>query len=152
MKESKLFKASWMIYAVGTIIGMIVSGVAIVTPLFIEGIFESYVGQPWIEFTQREPRLASLFQHLSRLEACDYFLGCVFALFIVFAAYRKSRRWAWLVLVITTVLGAGEFVAFGSIFSDPVGIAMGILTLCVGLIPLLLPIKEIWGAKTIQAG
>jgi hypothetical protein len=45
MKESKLLKASWIIYAVGTIIGMIVSGVEIVTAPFTKGIFESYVGQ-----------------------------------------------------------------------------------------------------------
>lgn len=147
MKESKLLKASWMIYAVATILGMLVSAVCIVTPLFVRGIFESYVGQSWGDFTQREPRLASLFQHLSRLESFDYFLGCVLALFIVFAAYRKGQKWAWVALVVTTVLGAAEAVVFGSIFSDPVGIAMGILTLCIGLIPLLLPVKEIWSAR-----
>lgn len=152
MKESKLLKASWTIYTVAIIIGMLVCVINIVTPLFLGGIFESYIGQSWTGFTQREPRLAILFQYLERLNACEYLLGLVGTLFIVFAAYRKAQKWAWIWLVIATVLDSGIFAVFGSIFSDPVGIALGILSLCIGLFALLLPVKEIWGAKTVQAG
>jgi hypothetical protein len=72
------------------------------------------------------------------------FVAYTYALFIIFAAYRKGKKWAWAALMTATILGWGSMIVFASIFSDSNGIIRGVISLCVGLVLLLLPVKEIW--------
>ena len=151
MKESKMLKISWIILTIGIAVQVILSVVGIIHPLFTKDAFESFVGESWGEFAAQQPKHAALYQHFSRMSGCLTLIICVCALFIIFAGYRKGEKWAWMVLVVATTLGWGTLIVFASMFSDPAGLKRGIVNLCGGLVVLLLPVKEIWGANTVQA-
>ncbi len=71
-------------------------------------------------------------------------------MFIVFASYRKGEKWAWTALLIGNILGGGNVLVSGAIFSDPVGITIGIVYVCLSLIGLLIPVK-VFFAKEAEA-
>lgn len=151
MQESKLLKISWIILTVAIAFSMVwCVWVMIVGSPFMPGIFEGYIGEPWSEFLEQQPKQAALYGHLTRLHAGDAFVGSLFALLIVSASYRKGEKWAWSGLLIGTIMSFGSIIVFASMFSDPAGIALGIVGLCIGLVALLIPVKEIWSAKEGQ--
>jgi len=116
----------------------------------MKDIFENYTSQSWGDFLQQQPKQAALYEHLLRMEGCVVFMAYMYALFIIFAAYRKGKKWAWAALLTTTILGWGILIVFASIFSDSNGIARGVINLCGGVVLLLIPVKEIWKAKPEQ--
>ena len=58
MQGCKLLKISWMILAIGTVVGIVVAVVSIINPLFTNGAFEGYTGQSWSEFAEQQPEQA----------------------------------------------------------------------------------------------
>ena len=151
MEDSKRLKISWMILAIGTVISIVVCIMSIINPLFTKGMFESYVGQSWSEFASEYPKHAALYQHHSRLVNCYWIAGSVFALFVILVSYRKGEKWAWAALLTVNILAQGTIIIFGAIFTDPVGIALGVISIAVVVIALLIPFKQIWAAKTPQS-
>ena len=150
MHDSKLFKISWILLTIGIAAGLLMCIRNIISPFFMEDIFENYMSQSWGDFLQRRPKQAFLYEHLFRLLNCMGFVCYVYALFIILAAYRKGEKWAWAALLTAAILGWGSMIVFASIFSDFDRIARGGINLCVGLVLLLLPVKVIWGAKAGQ--
>ncbi len=150
MQNSKLLKISWILLTIGIVVGLLMCIRNIISPIFMEDIFENYMSQSWGDFLQRQPKQAFLYEHLFRLLNCMEFVCYVYALFIILAAYRIGEKWAWAALLTAAILGWGIMIVFASIFSDFDGIARGGINLCVGLVLLLLPVKVIWGAKAGQ--
>ncbi len=152
MQESKLLKISWIILAVGIVGGIVITVASIINPLLTDYVFESYTGQDWNEFTEQYPKHAALYEHYSKLGNSHSLVAYIYALFIVFASYRKGAKWAWVALLLATILGSGSVVRFEATFSGGVGLGFGTIGLCVGLVALLIPAKEIWKAKPEETG
>ena len=141
-----------MILAIGTVVGIVVAVVSIINPLFTNGAFEGYTGQSWSEFAEQQPEQAALYQHLSRAGDLYWLVGAVICLFVILASYRKGEKWAWTAILTAGALAHGGTIVFGAIFSDPLGITLGIISMCVLLVALLIPAKEIWKAKPEETG
>ena len=150
MQNSKLLKISWMTLSVLIVVGLVICVKSIISPPYMKDIYENYMSQSWSDFLQQQPKQAALYGHLLRLEMCMEFMAFIYALFITLAAYRKGKKWAWAALMTANILRWGSLIVFSSIFSDSNGITVGVISLCVVLVLLLLPVKEIWGAKAEQ--
>lgn len=152
MQDYKLLKLSWIILAVGTVVGMAISVVNIIKPLpfFLQDAFEAYIGQSWSTLVEQQPKYAAMYEHLARECSCYWFVGSLYALFIIFAGYRQGQKWAWIALLLACILGYGSLTVFAAVYFGLAGTWLGIISLCVGLVALLLPVKEIWGAKAGQ--
>ena len=62
MQDYKLLKLSWIILAVGTVVGMAISVVNIIKPLpfFLQDAFEAYIGQSWSTLVEQQPKYTRL--------------------------------------------------------------------------------------------
>ena len=114
---------------------------------FLQEVFEVYTGQSWNALVEQQPKHAAMYEHLTRECSWYYFVICFHALFIVLASYRKGQKWAWVVLLFGYISTCGAVSIFGFIYIGVSGTWLGIVSLCIGLFALLLPVKEIWGAK-----
>ena len=150
MEESKLLKISWIILTVNIAFGMVCSVVNIIDPIFMRSSFETYHGSDWSAFAEEQPKHAVMYEHLGRESSGYWFVGSLCVLFIIFGAYRRGEKWAWTALLLAGLLACGTFIAYSAIYDDVVGLWLGILGLCVDLVALLIPVKEIWGPKAAQ--
>ena len=150
MEESKKLKISWIVVAITIVVGMFLSLVNVIKPLpfFLQDVYEAYTGQSWSALVDQQPKHAALYEHFTREGSWYYFVLCFHALFIVLASYRKGQKWAWVVLLLGYISTCGALSVFGFIYVGVSGIWLGIIDLCIGLVALLLPAKEIWAYKT----
>ena len=150
MEESKLLKISWITVTVMIALGMFIALANVIKPLpfFLQDAFEVYIGQSWSTLVEQQPKHAAMYEHLIRECSWYYFVLCFHALFIVLASYRKGEKWAWVVLLLGHTSTCGALTIFGFIYLGASGTWLGIVSLCVGLIALLLPVKVIWSQKT----
>ena len=149
MEQSKLLKISWIIVTIGIVVAMLIALVNVIKPRpsFLQEVFEVYTGQSWSALVEQQPKHAAMYKHLTRECSWYYFVICFHALFIVLASYRKGQKWAWIVLLLGYISTCGALSIFGFIYIGASGTWLGIVSLCIGLFALLLPVKEIWGAK-----
>lgn len=147
MNMPKRLKISCVIMTVGIIIGIAISVVDLVVPLFAQNAFEGYVGEPWDKLTENRPQYGALYEHLSRASDFYWLTISIFTLLTIFFAYAKGEKWAWVALLITGILANGTNLFFGLVFSDNAGAALGMIGVCVTLFALLLPAKDIWTAN-----
>ena len=154
MEKSKLLKSSWIIYTVLLIVGMGIAVANIISPhdFFVKEQFESYTGQSWSTLIAENPKQAALYKHFIRAGACAWLPGLGSALFITLAAYRKGKKWAWMALIISTILANGTHLIHAGIIHGGVRTPYWIFWLCISLVVLLLPAKEFLGHKAAPAG
>ena len=152
MQDYKLLKISWITMTVMIAVGMFIALANVIKPLhfLLQDSFEVYIGQSWSILVEQQPKHAAMYELLSRECSWYYFVLCFHALFIVLASYRKAEKWAWVVLMLGHTCTSGALTIFGFMYFGVSGTWIAIVCLFVGLIALLLPVKEIWGAKAGQ--
>ena len=153
MGQSKLLKVSWVLYTVFLFVAMIPAVINIVHPLrfFVADSYESTVGESWSRFVTEQPKQAALYENFCRVAAAGGLSIVVLALFITLGAYRRGEKWAWIALL-SGILSANAIPAIVCLTSgDMVGALFWVFWLCVGLVILLLPAKEMLGHKTSAA-
>jgi hypothetical protein len=149
MEDKKLVTISRAILIIGTAVWAVMGGlISFANPSLCAGwIFEHYLGQSWDAFAAQQPRQAALYCHLVTMDYVDWLIGALFALFILFTAYRKANRSAWVILLAGTTLWAAVPIGFGLMFSDPAGIGWGIISLVVAWVALGIGAKALWSSQ-----
>ena len=92
MAESRLLVASWVIYALLLIVGIVIAVMNIINPhdFVVKDQFESYTGQSWTTLTTENPKQAALYEQFIRASACAWLAWLAGALFITLAAYQQT--------------------------------------------------------------
>jgi len=149
MEESRLLKASWVLYAVFLVVAAAVTVLNIVRPFdfFVGDYYEVYVGESWSAFAAQQPRQAALYENFSRGASASMLSAIVLGLFITLRAYRRGEPWAWVALTAGLIVANGPQVVLSLATADAMGVLFWAAWLCVGLIILLLPVKDMLGQK-----
>ncbi len=149
MERSTLLKASWMLYAAFLIIAGVLTAINLVRPLdfFVGDYYEAYVGEPWSTFAAAQPKQAALYEMFTQSAAGAMLSAILLGLFITLSAYREGRRWAWIALLVGLIAANTTDTAICLMFRDVVGVLFWASWLCVGLVILLLPVKEMLGLE-----
>lgn len=147
MNNKKLIRISQIILAIIIAIQAIGALLHMVNPYFIDAIFENYIGQPWNDFVNQQPRQASLYLRLIDMAHCWYLMGMIYALYILFTSYGRGEKLSWIILLIGMVIASATPLVFGKIFTDPVGILIGSIGLVISLLGLLVGAIPVWKNK-----
>jgi hypothetical protein len=144
MQESKLLKISWIILTAAIVVGMLLALAYVIRPFpfFVRDVFEAYTGQSWSTLVEQQPKHTALYEHFTREGSWYYFVLCFHALSIVLGSYRRGQKWAWFVLLFGYVSTCGALTVFGFIYTGAGGTWLGLVSLCVGIVALLLPAKD----------
>ena len=151
MKESKLLKISWVVFAIALTIGTVISAVNLISPLdfFCGGRYEAYTGQSWSVFTAEQPKQATLYEFTCRGAACAWLWGCIYALYITLTDYRKGEKRAWVILLLGAILATvGPTVMSAMTRGNTL---FWVFWLCFNLVVLLLPAKDFLSQKVPPA-
>ena len=150
METSKLLTISWKAYAVFLIIGIVLTLMNLVSPFafYLDQPFEQITGESWTSFADENPQKAFAVEMIFRSGCITTFTTLLMALFITMTAYKKGEKWAWIALIVGLVVYSGLYIITDCIAWGVIGVVHDLFWLCVGLIILLLPVKEMWDQKT----
>lgn len=142
-----MLKVAVIILAIGHIFAGLYAFMAFAAPkMMLESTFESIAGKS-LDSVQESDYLAVM---INRQRKAGFYAltAIVFALFVLFAGFRKARRWAWWCFL----LGGGITWGWGVIDYVILGSRMHIILQSVGLviflIGVLLPIKVFFAKAT----
>jgi len=153
MEQSRLLKTSWVLYTIFLVGALVLSAANIARPMrfYVGDVYEAYVGESWDTLVAQEPKKANLYENFSRYGAAWVSSATLLALFITLAAYRHGQRWAWIALLAGLLAGQVVSLSLSSRIGGLAGTPHDVSWLCVGLVILLLPVKEMLGVKTSPA-
>ena len=151
MQGSKLLTISWKAYSVFLIIGIVLSLMNLVSPFafYLDQPFETITGESWDSFADENPKKAFAAEMIFRGGCIPTFTTLLMGLFITMTAYKKGEKWAWIALIAGLVAYNGLFLITDCIAWGVIGAVHDLFWLCIGLVILLLPVKEIWSQKTM---
>ena len=153
MERSRLLGVSWVSYTVFLIAAGLLTAINLVRPLdfFVGDFYEAYVGEPWSAFAAAQPKQAALYEVFNQGAAGATLSAILLGLFITLGAYRRGQRWAWIALLVGLVAASATDTLHCLMARDVVGVLFWASWLCVGLVILLLPAKEMLHLKATSA-
>jgi hypothetical protein len=141
-------KISFIILLIMMILALIYGLMALVTPqIIIVRSFQGFIGMSWAEFAAANQSVAGYIMVLERMAGGLGVAAVVGGLIVLFAAFRKSEKWAWFYILIISLIAWVNNLVANIICKNAMTtwiIIIGLVLLAVGLV---IPIKDFFSKE-----
>jgi len=148
MKTNKAFQVSFILLLIALIVGFIYGIlVTFFTEVLISRSFPLYTGESWADLKMANPVLANYIVIALRF-AGGGALGLSFAaVLVLFNAYRKGEKWAWLVMLGSSLIVWGNTLIGNIAHNNPVTISICVVGISLTAIALIISANTFFAKK-----
>lgn len=145
-----MIQVSFVLLMIAMIIGLIYGIIVTLSPEFlVSRSFPLYTGQSWADLKMSDPVLANYILIALRF-AGGGALGLSFAaIFVLFKAYRKVEKWAWYVMLGSSIIAWGNTLIGNIAYNNPVTITICVVGLSLTAIALIISAKAFFVDKKL---
>jgi len=150
-EKNKSIKIGTIILLVMFIIGMVYGLFSIVyAESTAKSNYSLYTGKAWSEIIVSNPKLAQLYTEIIRLAGGLGIALQIAGFFILIAAFRKGKKWAWFCILFITLIGWISVLAHDIFLKDINFIIVDCVGLALLILGLAIPAKAILGKQRVE--